>query len=88
MRGGGKGKDGRNTIVDDPSAHKEGCRDDVQDSERGELVCGVLRDEATIRTHARFCTVDIVQSVCSLSLEDSLVHQCSTFDEHEVQRGA
>lgn len=85
---GGKGKDGGRTVTDDPGTHKEGRRDDVQDYERAELVCGVPHDEVTARTHARFCIVDIVQSVCSLSLEDSLVRQCGAFNEHEVQRGA
>jgi hypothetical protein len=87
MRSGGKGKEGGCTVTDDPATYKEGRRDDVQDSERAELVRGVPHDEVTVRTHARFCIVDIVQSVCSLSLQDSLVVNAArsmSFNEHGV----
>lgn len=84
----GKGEHWGRTFADDLAAHEDKREDNMQNTERGKLVCAVPRNESPIHTHAMLGTINIVWRIRRLRFEYALVRPCSAFNEARVQRRA
>lgn len=60
----------------------------MQDTECGELVCAVPRDDAPVRAHAVLSAINIIRRIRSLRFENTLVRQCRAFNKDRIQRRA